>query len=167
MTRQAIQQITDTVSALYQDAGSPAVKLAGAGAAVILSAVWDAFTGTVAVALVGVFLADVILGVLKAIHQEGIEGFDLNRLARGFIKLCAAAVGIALMRLGDVLMHQAGGPEEWFPFTTAFLAGATWGFFWSGVKNLSYFFPAVTEWIDAARKRGHSVQLPDPPTTGD
>lgn len=142
----------DLLSSFIQ-AGPPAVRWSGMGITVVLSTMWAHLTSVLASILALLFLVDLVLGVLKAMHIGGLDAFCWNRFVRAWYKLGAAIGGILLFTLGDMLLHQSGMPDTLAPLTSAGLFGMCWGFWWSASRNLAYFFPQVGEWTDAALKK--------------
>lgn len=134
-------------------AGPPAAKLASTGVAVLASAVWGVVTSTLAAGMVLFFAADLTLGVLKAITCGGLKAFDKEKFARAWGKLAAAAIDIVLFTAADLLLHEAGSPEEWMPLTTVVLMAMCWGFFWSALQSFSYFFPEVATRVEGVLKK--------------
>lgn len=143
-------------------AGPPAAKFASAGVTVLLAAVWSSLTSILAVGMVLFFAADMLLGVLKAVHCGGLGAFDQAKFARAWTKLGAAAVGIVLFTAADLLLHEAGSPEQWMPLTTVTLTAMCWGFFWSALQSFAYFFPEVGSRIEGLLNRGRNgVPVPE------
>lgn len=146
----------DDILSSFIQAGPPAIRWGGMGITVVLAALWSSLMSILASVLALLFLVELVLGVLRAFHIGGLEAFDWSRFSRGWLKLAAAICGIALSTLGDLLLHESGLPRNLTPLTSAALFGMCWGFFWSATANLSYFFPQVGEWTNAALKRtGH------------
>lgn len=147
------QDLVDTLATFYRDGGPLAVKLGGAGVVAILSAVSTVVTHTAAIAIAIFFLCDLGLGVLKALDQYGLAGFEGRRAVRGFIKFGAAVVGLILTATGDAVLHSMGAPSNRYVLATAFMAGAAYSFFWSAVKNLRHFYPEAVARLIALLKR--------------
>lgn len=148
--------MTHSILSSFLQAGPTEVRWASAGLAIVLSAIWSAFTGVLAVVMVTLFAVDVGLGVLKALHQGGLRAFDRDRFGRALIKLGAAMLGVLLAASIDLVLQHAGTVEG-TPLATGMLAFMCWGFAWSGVQNLSYFFPGVAERIDGILRRSGDV----------
>lgn len=136
------------------------------GLTVVGAAMWHSLTSVLASALALMFITDLVLGVLKAIHGQGLNAFDWHRFSRAWVKLAAAVGGIALFTMGDLLLHESGLDRSLTPLTSAALFGMCWGFFWSGMTNLAYFFPKVGDWVSAALKKvGMEEQVREVETT--
>lgn len=152
----------------FVQAGPTEARRIGYGLALVIGALWHTFMSVLVTILVGLFIADLVLGVFRAVHRGGTQAFDWDRFERAFLKMGAAVVGIAVFRLGDLLLEEGGMPPGSTPLTSAFLFGACWGFFWSSIRNLGYFFPNVDRWIDRAMGRekegGESARPMDQPT---
>jgi hypothetical protein len=142
----------DAATSIFQVA-PPAAQWGGAGVAVVVAALWHAFTGVLAAALVGLFLADVAIGVFKALHMGGVSAFEWPRFWKKFLELGAAMVGIVIAVCIDLLLREIGSPAEAAYFTSGFLGAVAVGFGASAVKNLAYFFPAVSTAFDALARR--------------
>jgi hypothetical protein len=143
------QQAGDTVAG-FLGAILSGPKLSGSALAVVLSALWAQFTGILATLLAFFFLVDLGLGILRAIHERGLGGFEWPRFWRAWIKMGAAGLGIALSTLVDLSLHQLQTPEDWFPVTAAALAGMCYGFAASGAQSFAYFWPEVGQGIERA-----------------
>jgi len=151
--------VTDRTEILrtFLQAGPSEVKWAATSAAVVLGAIWKAFTSVLFILLLVLFFADVGLGVLKAVNVGGLKGFDRDRFGRAFLKLVAAAFGILLAASVDILLRHQGMVETATPVTTSVLAYMGWGFGWSAAANLAHFFPGIDGVI-----RGALAKLRDP-----
>jgi hypothetical protein len=124
------------------------VKVGGAGMAVVISALWETFTSTLVAVMLFLFAADILLGLMRSVDLEGVEGFDWQRFMRGIMKFGAGMVGVVLAVVGDLLVHETEKvPTDWMPFTTVLLTALCWGFFASATKNLAYFYPGIGETI--------------------
>lgn len=143
----------DDILSSFIQAGPPSVRWGGMGITIVLSAMWSSLMSILASVLALLFLVELVLGVLKAIHIGGLESFNWTKFTRAWIKLAAAVGGIALFTLGDTLLHQSGLPPDLTPLTSAGLFGMCWGFWWSASRSLAHFFPQVGEWTDAALQK--------------
>jgi phage-related holin len=132
---------------------SPPAQLGVAGISVVVTAVYHAFTGVLAAIMVLLFLCDLALGVLKALHVGGLQAFCRDRFTRAFLKLGAAMVGVLLAASIDLLLQNIGTVEEATYFTSGILGGISVGFLASAGQSLVYFFPAVGVWLDALLRR--------------
>lgn len=146
-------RIQDSAAAALFQAAPPAAQLSMAGAAVVTTAIYDAFTGVLAAVMVLLFLCDVILGVLKAVHVGGIRAFCRGRFLRAFVKLGAAMAGVLLAVSVDLLLRHIGTVEEATYFTSGILGAISVGFIGSAGQSLVHFFPAVGVWLDALLRR--------------
>lgn len=144
--------LRSVVASLFQ-VGPPEARWAGYGITVAAGAVWHSLSGFLAGLLVVLFMADLALGTLKAVHVGGLGAFCRDKFWRAFLKLGAAVVGIALFTIGDLLLHRAGLDPGLTPLTSAALFGICWGFFWSATQNLGHFFPDAQTWVDAALRK--------------
>lgn len=142
----------DTVASMIQ-AAPPAAQLGMAGVGVVLTALWHAFTGVLAAAMAGLFIADITIGVFKALHLGGVAAFEWPRFWKKFLELGAAMVGIMIAVCVDLLLREIGTPGEAAYFTSGFLGAVAVGFGTSAVKNLAYFFPAVSSVFDTLARR--------------
>lgn len=141
--------------ALYTSAlqaGPAEAKWASVGVAVVLSAVWSALTGVLASIMVLLFLVDVGLGVLRAIHVGGVRAFDWDRFRQGWTKFFAALLGIPLAVAVDLTLQHVDAVSG-TPVTTGIITFMSWGFAWSAAGNLGHWFPGVEKWIDRALGR--------------
>lgn len=153
-----MQQALDTVGVfLEQILGGP--RVTGTAVVVVVSAIWAAFTSVLAVVLALLFLTDLVLGSLRAVHRGGIRAFEWPRFWRAWVKMGAALVGIALFSAGDVLLHETGVmPDDWSPLATVALSAMCWGFFASALTSFGYFFPDASELVERALSRMGSKQ---------
>lgn len=142
----------DSAASVFQ-AAPPVVQWGVAGASVVITAVWNAFTGVMAIVLVLLFLCDLGLGVLRAINLGGIGAFSHDRFAKAFLKLGAAMFGILLAVSIDLMLQHIGTIEEATYFTSGILGAMCVGFIASASQNLAHFFPAVGVWTDALVRR--------------
>lgn len=147
----------DVIVRSFVQAGPPEARWTGYGLTLVLGALWASLTSMLAGALAILFVADLGLGVVRALHQGGLRAFDASRFARSWLKFGAAILGIALGTAGDVLLHVAGLPGDATPLTSSVLFGASWGFFWSGAQNLVHFFPELERRIDQVLQRGSAL----------
>lgn len=154
-----IQHAVDTAQA-FRDSVMAGPKLLGATAAAVFSAFWKSFSSMLAWVLAILFFADLFLGVLRAVHRGGLDAFDWERFWRAWIKLGAAMVGVTLFTAGDLLLHQSGVPQDWYPLSSAALMAMSWGFLWSATQSFGYFFPGAQE---AVEKVLHRLRAPGDP----
>lgn len=147
----------------FLQAGPEKARWTGYGLALVLGGLWESLSSLLAGALAALFLADLLLGVLKALHHGGLAAFDWTRFTRAWLKLGAAIVGVLVFTLGDMLLHEADLiPTTVNPITSAGLFGMCWGFFWSSVQSLSHFFPDVEMWLDKVLRRPKEGEAPHP-----
>lgn len=123
-------------------------KLVGIASAIIVSAFWNFFSSLLAWLLGILFFSDMVLGILVDVHKGGIRAFDWEEFWKGGIKMIAAIIGIAVFVAGDMLFHITGMPNSWYPLATAGLLGMCYGFFYSALENLGYFFPKVRNTVE-------------------
>lgn len=145
------RQATEAASA-FADTVLFGPKVIGA-LAVVVSAFAVSFTSVLAVVLTGLFLADITLGSLRAVAGGGLNAFCWEKWWRAWIKMIAAIVGLAVFTLGDVLLHEMGLRADWHPTATAGLTAMCWGFFFSALQNVGYFFPAARRAVEAVTSR--------------
>lgn len=144
--------VQDSAASLLQSS-SPAAKVGAAGLGVVVTALWHAFTGVLALAMVILFFCDLLLGVFKAVHLGGIHAFDYDRFGRAFAKLGAAMVGIVMAVVADLLLREIGAVQDATYVTSGILGGISVGFVVSAGKNLAYFFPQVGSLVDTLARR--------------
>lgn len=144
----------DTAVAFIQGAGPAPAKVAVAGMAVLGSALWDAFT-SLAVALLALFIvADVLLGIARAVSEGGIQAFDETRFYRAGVKLVAALVIIAVTVGMDLLVHSTGRvPEDWAPAFASGVAILCAAYLASIAQNATWFFPELGGLFDRLLSR--------------
>lgn len=152
-----MSRVQDSVASLFQ-AAPPAAQWGAAGAGIVLTALWHAFTGVLAAVMVVLFLCDIALGVFRALHMGGLTAFEWPRFWRKFLELGAAVVGIVIAACVDLLLREIGTPDEAAYITSGILGAVTIGFGASAGKNLAYFFPAVSAWFDALARRNGPPQ---------
>jgi phage-related holin len=146
-------RMQDSAFAAVYQAAPPAAQATVAGAMVVITAVWHAFTGVLAAIMVLLFLVDLGLGVLRALHMGGLKAFCRDRFWRAFLKLAAAMMGVVLAVSVDLLLRHIGTFDEATYFTSGILGGVSLGFLVSAGESLAYFFPAVGLWMDALVRR--------------
>lgn len=146
-------RIQDSAFAAVYQAAPAAAQVTAAGAMMVVTAVWHAFTGVLAALMVLLFACDLGLGVLRAIHAGGLKAFCRERFGRAFLKLIAAMVGVVLAVAVDLLLQYIGTVEEATYFTSGIMGGVSLGFLVSAGESLAYFFPGVGLWMDALMRR--------------
>lgn len=144
--------IQEAAASLIQSS-SPEAKVGAAGVGVVVTALWHAFTGVLALAMVLLFFCDLALGVFKAVHVGGIHAFDYDRFGRAFAKLGAAMAGIVMAVVADLLLREIGAVQDASYITSGIMSGVSLGFIVSAGKNLAYFFPQVGSMVDTLVKR--------------
>lgn len=133
LLKTALQVITD---------GPPAAKLGATGFAVLLAALTDVATGVAFASVVALWLADMLLGLLRAI---GERSFSFWRFLEGFLKGAAAALGIYLATILDTMGAAAVSSYQGNIASTGAMAGIAVALAWSALENLGHWFPAVAE----------------------
>jgi hypothetical protein len=155
--------VTDTLVA-FLAAGTASQKMSALGLAVLGSAIWDAYT-SLAVAVLALFiLADVVLGVSRAVHEGGLAAFSEQKFWRSGVKAVASFVVIAVMVGMDAMVHAS---EEslagWSPFLASGVTVLCVGYLTSIAKNGAYFSPGLTAIFD----RFQSKHVPHDRRSGD
>lgn len=138
---------------VYTD-GDAAVKLGTTGFAVIGAALSDTVAGVIFAALAVFWLVDMLSGALRAIAEGGLKSFRFGRFMEGFSKLFAAALGIVIATVLDVMAIDAGLDRPYV--TTAAMTGIAFGFGASATENLAYWFPGVAGQLSKILNRGQS-----------
>lgn len=156
--KEPTMRIQDSAAAsLVQSA--PA-QLAVGGVTAVATAIWHSLTGTLAVVMVGLFICDIVLGVLKALNVGGFQAFCVDRFQRGLTKFGAALVGVVLSALADILLRNMGVVSDGSFMTSGLLGFLCLGFLVSAGRNLAHFFPWVEVWFNSMLRK---VRNPDEP----
>lgn len=151
-----LQRLQDSVAASVFQATPQAAQLSAAGAAVVLTALWTAFTGVLALVMVMLFACDLGLGVLKSVHVGGMKAFDHDRFFRAFMRLGAGFFAVLLAVCVDLVLREVLVLDATYA-TSGVLGAVCFYFAMSAGQSLDHFFPGV-----GASVRGLLYRVRDP-----
>ena len=141
--------LNDTLDIIKDPVGVGSVALFA-----IFSKIWLALTSVLAASLLFLWAIDIILGVVKAVDQEGgIDNFKWEFFLAGFRKGLVGVVIIAFAVVIEVMMKEVGA--GFLPVSTTVMSVLAWGFAWSVVQNVSYFYPEVGVALSRTLKLAH------------
>lgn len=133
LLKTALQVFTD---------GPPAAKLGATGFGLLLSALTEVAVGLAFASVVGLWLADMLLGMLRGISERD---FSIWRFFEGFVKGAAAVIGIYVATIIDTVGGSVVTTYQGDLASTAAMTGIAFAFGWSALENLAHWFPTVAE----------------------